>query len=67
MRGFTLVELLIVVAVMGIVAALIIGNSFGDKDQVKFMMECSKYEPHYQCEYKWKQMHPDTLWVYHVG
>ena len=64
MKGFTFIELLIIIAILGILAAIVLGAIVGKDEKTAFMQSCSEHEAAYQCEYKWKQMHPDPITVY---
>lgn len=65
MKGFTIVEVCIVFAILGILGALIIGLPTQEKEHEDFLAACMRAgEQPYECQYKWKQMHPDPIVVY---
>jgi len=63
-RGFTLIEILIVVAIVGILIAVGVGAVFQNDAHKKFLAECAHDHKPYECEVMWKQMHPDQTVVY---
>lgn len=64
MRGVTLIEILIIVAIVGILGALLAGIPAQRRAEAEFMAQCEQYEKLYQCQMKWRQMHPDPIVVY---
>lgn len=63
LRDISLIELIIIVAILGIIAALITIAPALKAEQDSWMADCTKHEPRYSCEVKWKQMHPDPVVV----
>lgn len=63
-RGMTLIEWLIIAAIVLILAALVIGAPARQQEKAVFMSSCTAREPQYECDVKWKQMHPDPVVVF---
>jgi hypothetical protein len=57
------IEWVIVGFIVLILAALVLLVPAMQAEQAAFLAECQKHEPRYQCEVKWKQMHPDPIVV----
>lgn len=64
MKGFTLIEVMIIVAIVGILIAVGVGAVVLKGERERFIASCMQQEPQYQCEVKWKQMRPDRTVVY---
>jgi len=60
----TFIEWVVIAAILGILAAVIVGIPAQKQARDEFMASCTSAEPAYQCEFKWKQMHPDPVVVY---
>jgi hypothetical protein len=54
----------IIVAMVLLLGAIIAGGIAMGDEKEKFLASCTQQEPAYQCEVKWKQMHPDPIVVY---
>ncbi len=63
-KDMTLIELMIIAAIVGILAAVVLGLPAQKKERDDFMASCAAREPQYECEVKWKQMHPDPVVIY---
>jgi hypothetical protein len=61
--GITLIEILFCIAIAGIVIATALAFVGLADERQRFMSDCLQHEPAYQCELKWKQMHPDPVVV----
>lgn len=63
MKGWTLIETMIVLAILGILIALFIGGVAQEQKRVAFMAECTEHMKNFECEHMWKEMHPDPQQV----
>ena len=60
----TKIEKIIIVVIVALLG-VIVGVAYKNRDaKAAFLASCAKAEPEYQCEVKWKQMHPDPLVIY---
>jgi len=63
-RDLTLIEWMIVGAIIGILAILVIGAPARKAEKDAFMSDCARDHKPYECQALWKQMHPDPVVVY---
>jgi prepilin-type N-terminal cleavage/methylation domain-containing protein len=65
LKGFTMVEVLIVVAIVGILFAILMLNITDKSDRSEFMKYCmDKGNSEQDCKWEWKRMqncHPSAL------
>lgn len=59
----TKIEYGIIAAIIVILILIGVGAVQLKDEKRAFVAECGQHEPVYQCEVKWKQMHPDPLVV----
>lgn len=64
LRNMTLIEWMIIFTIVAILLALAAGLPAQVRERESFMASCTSREPQYECEFKWKQMHPDPIVVY---
>jgi hypothetical protein len=60
----SLIEWMIIVAIVGILMALVIGAPIMRAEKDAFLAECARDHRPYECQVMWKQMHPDPVVVY---
>lgn len=53
-----------IAVILGVIVLYAIGMA---KEKERFLAECSQHEKPYECEVKWKQMHPDAQHVVVTG
>jgi len=61
---FTLVEGVICAAIVLLVIVAVVSIPATMHEHDTFMQDCTQHEPAYACQVKWKQMHPDPVFVY---
>lgn len=66
-KGFTLIELMIVVAIVGVIIAIVCGGVQDVKKKEQFMAECKQDHKQYECDSMWATAHPQphVVNVYH--
>jgi prepilin-type N-terminal cleavage/methylation domain-containing protein len=64
MKGFTLIEVCIVIVIISILFAVMLSMPAQQKAKEDFFASCTKVEPQYSCDVKWKQIHPDPIVVF---
>ena len=69
MKGFTAIELTIELTIVIFIVVLVVMLPLayiGERNRHEaFLVDCMRAgEKAYECEYKWKQMHPDPVVVY---
>jgi hypothetical protein len=60
----TLIEWMIIVAILGILAAVVLSAPAAKREKDAFLAECARDHRPYECQVMWKQMHPDPVVVY---
>lgn len=63
----TKLEYGIIAAIVAILGALAAGAVRRVDEKKAFLAECQQHEKAYECEVKWKQMHPDPQHVVVTG
>lgn len=62
--GFTFIELLIVVAIVVIIAAVAVGAMHTVEQKKVFMDECAEYKPKFECEVMWSETQPKQMIIW---
>lgn len=64
LKDMSMIEWMIIGVIVLILAVVAVGAPARMAEQESFMADCMRQEPQYQCQVKWKQIHPDPVVVF---